>query len=149
MSRNVLRGFSPERFQAARQAAGMTRGDLARLADIRADETIRRWERGSSSPQVDVLGRAVKALNISAEDVIITDPERRFLSDWRHLKLMTQPQLAKEAQLSTILVTRLERGERELTDEVAAKLANVLGIGIGEVREAYLRAKTRDPGTLA
>lgn len=149
MSRSVLRGFSPEAFRAARERAGMSRSDLIRLADIRTVETIRRWETGAVSPQIDILARALAVLGAAAEDVIFTAPGVRFLSDWRHLRLMTQPQLAARAGLTTALVQQLEAGTGTLNPERADALAKALGVTSREVGAAYNRARNRPPGTRA
>lgn len=150
MSRSVIRGFRPDLFEAARvDGAKISRSDLARLAGLKTAETIRRWENGSASPQIDLLKRALAALRIDAVDVIRTDPRERYLSDWRHLRLMTQPQLAQQAGIATHLVMRIERGERELTDTIAAGLATALQITELEVRAAYERARTRPAGSPA
>lgn len=150
MSRSVIRGFRPDLFAAARvDHAKISRSDLARLAGLKTAETIRRWENGTASPQIDLLKRALAALTIDAVDVIRTDPRERYLSDWRHLRLMTQPQLAQQAGIATHLVMRIERGERELTDAVAASLAAALQITETEVRAAYERARKRPAGSPA
>lgn len=149
MSRQVLRGFDPAAFEAARLRLGMSRNDLIRLAQIKTVETIRRWEIGAVSPQIDVLGRAVTAMGIGAEEVIRTDPATRYISDWRHLKLLTQPQLAAASGLTTNLVQQLESGVGELTDARVRQLGSALDIPDVEVRNAYERARRRPPGTPA
>lgn len=146
MSRNVLRGFDKKAFAVARKAAGMSRGDLARLADTTA-ATIHNWEIGATSPQIDFLARAAKVLNIEIGDVVVTDPEQRYLSDYRCLVGLTQPQLGKVCGLTTTTITRIERGEIALTDKIAAALTAALGISEAQVKRAYLKAKHRPPGT--
>ena len=148
MSRNVLRGFDKKAFAVARKAAGMSRGDLARLADTTA-ATIHNWEIGATSPQFDFLARAAKVLNIEIGDVVVTDPEQRYLSDYRCLVGLTQPQLGKVCGLTTTTITRIERGEIALTDKIAAALTAALGISEAQVKRAYLKAKHRPPGTPA
>ncbi|AZI65833.1 helix-turn-helix domain-containing protein (plasmid) [Rhodococcus sp. NyZ502] len=148
MSRNVLRGFDKDAFAAARKAARMSRGDVARLADTTA-ATIRNWEIGAVSPQIDFLARAANALNIQVGDVVVTDPEERFLSDYRCLVGLTQPQLGKVCGLTTTTITRIERGEIALTDKIQTALAEALGISGEQVNRAYMKAKRRPPGTPA
>lgn len=148
MSRNVLRGFDKKAFAVARKAAGMSRGDLARLADTTA-ATIHNWEIGATSPQIDFLARAAKVLNIEIGDVVVTDPEQRYLSDYRCLVGLTQPQLGKVCGLTTTTITRIERGEIALTDKIQTALAEALGISGEQVNRAYMKAKRRPPGTPA
>lgn len=149
MSRSVLRGFAPAEFRRARERAGMSRSDLARLSGIKTAETIRRWELGLASPQVDILAGAIRALAIPADEVIITQPDTRSLADWRHLRLLTQPQLASAANMSTSLVQQLESGLGTLTTERAERLAVALELEVGEVQRAHERARRRPPGAPA
>ena len=146
--RRVIRGFRPDLFAAARQARSLSRGELGRLSDT-TGVTIGRWEDGPNSPQIDKLARATAALGIEMSDVIVVDPEQRFLSYWRHMKGWTQYQLADETGLSKTLVEQIERGERHLDDRVQAKLAAALGISEDEVRDAHARVRARPAGTHA
>lgn len=137
----------------------MSRGDLARLSEIASESTVRKWEVGYACPQVDVLRRALEALNrealararplVDVGAVIVTDPAARYLSDWRHLALLTQPELGARAGMTTTKVTRLERGQVQLDSSDAQRLSAVLGIGVDEVRRAWERAKSRPAGTPA
>ncbi|GAB18318.1 putative Xre family DNA-binding protein [Gordonia effusa NBRC 100432] len=149
MSRSVLRGFDPARFETARTEKGLSRSDLARMAKIKTVETIRRWEKGLAAPQIDVLGRAITCLGVAPDSVILTEPAERYLSDWRHLTLQTQPELAASAGLSTNLVAQLELGLGTLTDDRAERLATALGITSEEVRSSYERVRARPAGTPA
>lgn len=132
----------------ARTAAGMSRGDLARFADL-AESTLSRWETGIASPQVDGLSKVVKALDLTIADVVQLPEGQRFPSDWRVLKGLTQPELGRLVGLSTTTLGRIERGEAGLTDEAAVKLSTVFAIDVDELRAAYERARRRPPGTPA
>jgi len=158
VSRSVLRGFDAARFERARIDAGLSRGTLAQLAGIRSDETVRRWETGLSNPQVDVLRRALGALNtalahtgnppVRPEDVIrVAEPERQ-LSDWRCLRLLTQPELAARAGLPTTSLTKIEAHERPLSDDAAQRLSRALDLPESVIRAAYDRAAISDPADL-
>lgn len=170
VSRKVLRGFRPERFSAARKALnGMSAADLARLCSrggldalpvaTVSDVTIRRWEEGTTSPTIDKLARTIEVMRSAAKeldldpvqvtDVIVTVADERFLSDYRHLVLMTQPQLAKAAGVQTSLLKRIERGERPLSKSIEESLARVLNISVAEVQAAHERARLRPPGLRA
>ncbi|MFC7429769.1 helix-turn-helix domain-containing protein [Nocardia tengchongensis] len=159
MSRSVIRGFVPSAFRDARERVGMSRGDLVRLAGIADEGTPRRWELGQACPQIDVLRRALAAINREAEqkqlapvgvcEVIVTDAATRYLSDWRHLALLTQPELGRAVGLATSKITRLERGQVALGRGDAARLAAALGIDADEVVRAWERARARPAGALA
>ncbi|NKY53945.1 helix-turn-helix domain-containing protein [Nocardia vermiculata] len=151
VSRSVLRGFNAARFEKARTDAKLSRGTLAQLADIRSDETVRRWEAGLSNPQVDVLRRALIALNVELHrlgepmvsvDELIQIPESdRLLSDWRCLRLLTQPELAARAGIPTASLTKIEANERPLSDEAAERLSRALELPESAIREGYARGK--------
>lgn len=145
VSRRVLRGFEPERMVELRSSRGFSRADLARIADV-ALQTIHNWEAGTQSPQVDVLMRVVRALDIEMADLIDIPPTHRFPGDWRVLHGLTQPELGAKAGISTSMVGAIERGEARLTNNFATKLAVALGISESELRAAYERARNRPPG---
>lgn len=148
VSRKVIRGFVPKRLTAAREKAGMSRGDLARVSDV-TETAIGRWETGARSPQIDHLAKVVRALGLQMSDLVIVPSEGRYPGDWRVLLGLTQPELGKKAGISTTMVGAIERGEARLTEDVAAKLSAALGIPGGELRESYERARSRPPGTPA
>ncbi|MGV9865120.1 helix-turn-helix domain-containing protein [Rhodococcus koreensis] len=143
-----MRGFSPLALETARKAATLTRSDLARVAGV-GIATVRRWETGESSPQVDALARVAKALKVSIGDVVRIDPDQRFPGDWRVLRGLTQPQLGALAGVSTAVVGSVERAEVALTDANAIRLARALQISVEDLRAAHERARLRPPGTPA
>ncbi|MBF6215688.1 helix-turn-helix transcriptional regulator [Nocardia puris] len=150
VTRRVTRGFSPEALRHARETHPTLhrRGELARVARI-GISTLGQWESGLKSPQVDKLRDVVEALGIRMDAVVRIPPGERYLSDWRVLKGMTQPQLGAAAGLSTSTVHRLENGEVALTESSAEALQRGLGIPLEEVIAAYERVRNRPPGTLA
>ncbi len=145
VTRRVLRGFQPERLAGARKSAGMSRGDLARLACV-TTATVRNWETGRARPQIDVLGRVTRLLQLSIADLVDVDPAHRHLGDLRVLAGLTQPQLALAAGISTTQLSGLERGEVQLTSAVATRLAAALGEPIASVTQSYERVRSRPVG---
>ncbi len=145
MSRRILRGFDALRFRSARERAGLSRGDLARLAQVSA-AAIAAWENGRNRPQVDSLARAVITLELEMQDVVVVPDGERYLSDLRVQRGLTQPQLGKRANVSTTHLGALERGETGLTEAVAERLAAALDVTAGQVRVAWDRARSRPPG---
>jgi transcriptional regulator with XRE-family HTH domain len=148
MSRRILRGFSTHEFAAIRARAGMSVSDLSRMADV-AVSTIHHWEAGTRSPQVDILALVMEALGAPIEAVVLIPAEHRYPGDWRVMKGLTQPQLARAAQIPTVTIQRIERADYPLSDKNAEAIAGVLGIGSAEYRDAYQRARRRPPGTSA
>lgn len=145
MTRRVLRGFSPQAFGDVRTRQHVSVSDLARLSGV-AFSTIHHWEAGRRTPQIDVLAKIMEVLKTPIDAVVLISPEDRYPSDWRVMHGITQPQLAAQARLSTVIVQRIEKGEYPLSDRNAETLAGLLGISVEEYRAAYLRARTRPAG---
>lgn len=143
-----MRGFEPERLAAARRAAGVSQREIARLARVNAD-TVRRWELGETSPQIDLLNRAAAALGVTIADLVHIPENDRFPGDWRVLRGMTQPMLGAAAGVTTQIVGSIERGEISLSENMARKIAAALEITEAELRESYERARNRGPGESA
>ncbi|ANS32154.1 repressor protein (plasmid) [Rhodococcus opacus] len=145
VSRRVMRGFTPSALVGARRNAGWSQADLARLSDVGV-ATIRRWEKGTASPQVDVLARVAAVLEVPISDFVNIPVSERFPGDWRVLLGLTQPQLGARAGVRTAVVGSIERGETALSDNVAERLSSALDISIAELRDAHQRARSRPPG---
>lgn len=148
MSRRVIRGFSPDALRQARREAGFVQTETARLAKI-GTETLRRWESGAASPQVDLLARVVEVLGVTIADVVLVPEDDRYPGDFRVLLGLTQPQLGAKAGLPTQTVSSVERGVVSLSDAAAQKLSAALGISEDELRAAHERARNRPPGAPA
>lgn len=148
VTRIVIRGWQQAKFVTAFRESGISIGDFSRLAGVTAS-TVYGWLDGRSVPQVDNLSRAVKILKLKISDVVVTDPAERYISDLRVLAGLTQPQLGKATGISTTTVTRIERGEMQLSDSHAAKLAEHLRVPVEEVRAAHARVRDRPLGTPA
>jgi transcriptional regulator with XRE-family HTH domain len=148
VSRRVIRGFSPAALSQARQRAGLSRQDLARLART-GRATIDNWESGRATPQIDVLVRVATVLGLAVDKLVHIPSHQRFPGDWRVLRGFTQPQLAVATGLSTTTIGAIERGEVALTDTNAAAISAALDMTSRTYRQAYERARTRPAGTPA
>lgn len=143
-----MRGFQPTRLTQLRRDAGLSQREVARLARLNA-ETVRRWEVGDSSPQVDLLARVTRAIGVTIADVVCVPEGERYPGDWRVLRGLTQPQLGAAAGVTTQIVGSVERGEISLSDNVERKLSTALDIPEGELRASYERVRSRPAGTPA
>lgn len=148
MSRRVIRGFNPDALRQARRDSGFVQTEVARLAKI-GTETLRRWESGTASPQVDLLARVAEILGVAISDLVRVPETERYPGDWRVLRGMTQPQLGAKAGITTQTVSCVERGVISLSDSVAQKMSAALGISECELRAAHARARNRPPGAPA
>lgn len=145
MTRRVLRGFDAAAFGEIRRRNGISVNDLARLADV-SSVTIFNWEAGRGTPQVDLLARVMRILDVAIERVVAIPPDQRYPGDWRVLKGLTQPELAAAVKIPTSTLRDIERADRALNDVNADKLATYLGISVEEYRAAYQRARQRPHG---
>ena len=87
-------GIDPIALRTARESAGLTQHELARLVGAAGGERISRWELGTSTPRPDFLVRLAKALNIPTLRLIHLDGE---VPDLRALRLqagLTAPDVA-------------------------------------------------------
>lgn len=148
MTRRVLRGFNAQAFAEARRRSGISVSDLSRLANV-APATIFNWEAGKGSPQVDLLARVLRAIDIPVDQIVTVPLDERFPSDWRVIKGMTQPELAASANIATTTLRGIERADAALTEANAVALASVLGVSADEYRAAYQRARERPSGVSA
>lgn len=146
MTRRVLRGFDAAAFAAVRRQRDMSVPDLARLADV-GQSTIHAWEAGRGTPQVDLLARVMRFLDAPIEQVVAIPVDERYPGDWRVLKGLTQPELAAAAKIATTTLRGIERADIGLTDQNAARLAELLGLNVADYRAAYQRARQRPAGT--
>ncbi len=146
MTRRVLRGFDAKAFAAVRRERDMSVPDLARLADV-GQSTIHAWEAGRGTPQVDLLARVMRILDAHIEQVVAIPADERYPGDWRVIRGLTQPELAAAAKIATTTLRGIERADIGLTDQNAAKLAQLLGLDVTEYRAAYQRARQRSAGT--
>lgn len=142
MSRRVLRGFSAASFEQARRANRLSRGELARLADI-SPGAVTAWETERATPQADTLARVTTILGIGIDEVVHIEPEQRSLGDLRIYAGLTQSQLAAHIGMSTTSVAALERGESRLKPDVARAIAKALRRPHTDVTAAYDRARNR------
>ena len=95
-------GIDPNALRAAREEAGLTQHELARLVGAAGGERISRWELGTSSPRPDFLVRLAKALDIPTLRLIHLDGD---VPDLRALRLqagLTVPDLARSVNVAAV-----------------------------------------------
>ncbi|UGT58907.1 helix-turn-helix transcriptional regulator [Nocardia asteroides] len=147
-------GFDPAALIASREEIGLQRVDLSRLARI-PDTTVLRWELGETVPSVRRLRAVVESLNkmrahadkppLRGDQLILIDPDRRELSYYRHVALLTPDEAAAQIGVSGTTLARIEKAQRSLTPELTARLAQVLDISADDVVKAWERASNRWP----
>lgn len=103
-------GIDPNALRAAREEAGLTQHELARLVGAAGGERISRWELGTSTPRPDFLVRLAKALDIPTLRLIRLDGD---VPDLRALRLqagLTVPELATSVNVAVPTYYAWEQG---------------------------------------
>ncbi len=69
--------MDPAALRAARERAGLTQHQLARLVGVAGGERVSRWELGTSEPRPEILVRLAKVLDVAALDLLDVGGWRR------------------------------------------------------------------------
>ena len=103
-------GIDPDALRAAREDAGLTQHQLARLVGAAGGERISRWELGTSTPHPDFLVRLAKALEVPAQLLIRLDGD---VADLRALRLqagLAAPDIAAAVNVAVPTYYAWEQG---------------------------------------
>lgn len=106
----MVSGLDPSVLRAAREKAGLTQHELARLVGAAGGERISRWELGASVPRPDFLVKLARALDIPTLRLIHIDGE---VPDLRALRLkagLTVPELAAAVNVAVPTYYAWEQG---------------------------------------
>ncbi len=137
-------GFDRGRLRARREAANLTRRQLAEAAGVHLI-AIRQWETGHRVPTVEtvaVLARALGVSPLTLTDRAEVDTARLTLRDLRISTGLTQEQAAAAAGMRRTTFSKIERGtDGALSPGAAQALADGLRVSIGQVRAAHAAAR--------
>jgi transcriptional regulator with XRE-family HTH domain len=101
----------PEVLRTARERAGLTQHELARLIGVAGGERISRWELGTSRPRgYKVLHRLADALAIEPNALLVPAREGPDLRRLRFIAGLSTRQLAKQARMSEGNLSHWEAG---------------------------------------
>jgi transcriptional regulator with XRE-family HTH domain len=129
--------IDPDALRRAREAAGLTQHQLARLIDVAGGERVSQWERGAAAPRSGTLARIAQALQVSVQDLLVGqgEPDLRSL---RTAAGLTTTELAERAQISVATLNRWQAGRFSRVPKPATlqHLATALGCDVDEVRRA-------------
>ena len=136
-------GIDPTALRAAREEAGLTQHELARLVGAAGGERISRWELGTSTPRPDFLVRLAKALEIPTLRLIHLDGD---VPDLRALRLqagLTVPELATFVNVAVPTYYAWEQGRwtRLPAPQSLEALARALGEPVEVVAAAFHEAQ--------
>jgi transcriptional regulator with XRE-family HTH domain len=139
----MVSGVDPLRLRAARERAGLTQHELARLVGVAGGERISRWELGMSEPRPGFLVKLARVLDIPALRLIHMEGE---VPDLRPLRLkagLTVPELALAANVAvpTYYAWEQGRGIRLPVAQQVESLARGLGDTVDVVSAAFQEAR--------
>lgn len=124
--------------RAAREKAGLTQHELARLVGAAGGERISRWELGASVPRPDFLVKLASALDIPTLRLIHMEGE---VPDLRALRLkagLTVPELAAAVNVAVPTYYAWEQGR--WTRLPAARQLESLARGLGDTVDVVAAA---------
>lgn len=103
-------GVDPAALRSARENAGLTQHELARLIGAAGGERVSRWELGMSEPRPDFFVKLARILQIPARRLIHLEGD---IPDLRALRLkagLTVPELSSRTNLAMPTYLRWEAG---------------------------------------
>ena len=133
MHRN--RRFSPDLLRDARQAAGYSQGQLARLVGVSIG-TVKAWESGRRAPKPASQRQVADVLGLGYEDLEVAD-EAEDLQRLRQARGWTRAEAAERLGVEPFTLQRVEEGLELPPDP--RKMARVYGVSRMELAAAARR----------
>ena len=146
MARPLLRG---DCLQAAREAIGLSREELATKLELSSPVRIRVWETGLERPRPRFVPRLATALGVDPLYLLDVDRDDPPLAALRLAAGLATNQVTG-AGLSVMTYVRLEDGRpgADPSATVIAAISQILGVDIPRV-EAAVRRSRRDHAAMA
>ena len=140
MARPLLRG---DRLQAAREATGMSREELATKLELSSPVRVRVWEMGLERPRPRFVPRLAVALGVNPLYLLDVDPDDPPLAALRLAAGLATNEVTGPG-LSVMTYVRLEDGRpgADPSATVIAAIADVLGVKVSRVEAALRRARS-------
>lgn len=136
-------GVDPAALRAARERAGLTQHQLARLVGVAGGERISRWELGASEPRPDIVVRLAKALDLPALQLLEIVDEVPDLRALRFAAGLSAVEVAARVHVSKTTYQHWESGRWERMPEGRnlQALARALSVGVRETVAALERSR--------
>ena len=136
-------GVDPAALRAARERAGLTQHQLARLVGVAGGERISRWELGASEPRPDIVVRLAKALDLPALQLLEIVDEVPDLRALRFAAGLSAVEVAARVHVSKTTYQHWESGRWERMPErrKLQALARALSVGVLETVAALERSR--------
>jgi transcriptional regulator with XRE-family HTH domain len=147
-------GFDPGRLRAAREASQLSRGALAKAANVHPS-SVSEWESGRQVPRVETVAALAQALRMQPGDLL--EPAESGPLTLERLRIAagrSQQQIAEAAGMLRTTYSAVERGETSGLSYVEHQaLARALGVTDDQLRgaqdasrNAYLERHPRPNG---
>ena len=139
VARPLLRG---DRLQAAREAMGLTREELATKLELSSPSRIRVWEKGLERPRPRFVPRLAAALGVDPLYLLYVDPDDPPLAALRLAAGLATNEVTAPG-LSVMTYVRLEDGRpgAEPSAGLITTIAEVLGVDVPRVSAAVRRSR--------
>ena len=133
----------PRALRVARESAGLTQHELARLIGVAGGERVSRWERGASEPRPEVLHRIASVVNVQTGNLLLPAHGDADLRRLRVLAGLSARQVAERSHMSLPTYARWESRQINLLPSQSAldALAEILGVRPAEVAAALMPAR--------
>lgn len=139
-------GVDPSALRAAREKAGLTQHELARLVGVAGGERVSRWELGLSEPRPEFLVALARILHIPALRLIHLESATPDLRALRLQAGLSVPRLVASTNLSVPTYLRWEAGRwRRLPSRASMEvLARAIGEPVDVVEAGFREAQRLD-----
>ncbi|WP_116451483.1 helix-turn-helix domain-containing protein [Blastococcus litoris] len=140
MARPLLRG---DRLQAAREAMGLSREELATKLELSSPVRVRVWETGLERPRPRFVPRLAVALGVNPLYLLDVDPDDPPLAALRLAAGLATNEVTGPG-LSVMTYVRLEDGRpgADPSAKVIAAISQALGVDISRVKAAVRRSRS-------
>lgn len=140
MARPLLRG---DRLRAAREAAGLGRGDIARSLGLSSPARVRMWEAGAEHPRPRFVPRLAQVLGVDPLQLLDVDTQDPPLVALRLAAGRATTEMSSPG-MSAMTYARLEDGRHgaDPAEGVIAAIAALLGVDEARVRSAIRRSRS-------
>lgn len=142
-------GFSPVSLRRHLQRTGYTIEDVADQIGL-SRQAVSAWLTGRTTPSPQSLARVAQVLDVTPADLTPGVPlDSMTLQDMRTRAGLSQSAVARKLGILQSLLSEIERGRRDLSMDVAAKLADVYGVAADDAADAWEQAIARRKDQLA
>ena len=133
----------PKALRGARERAGLTQHELARLIGVAGGERVSRWERGASEPRLEALHRVAVVLKVEVRSLLVLPHGEADLRRLRVLAGLSAQHVADRSHISLPTYARWESGQTNRLPSASSleALAGVLGVSSAQVAAALVSAR--------